>query len=152
PGIEAVTGVRVNRFRFEGSERDVVAIDPAGAGAVIDIDLQAGAVADLDRDSILLHEDPAGDLGVTVGDQVTVEVAAGGPVRLTVAGVYADASYAGNYLISLDRYEAEYPTSDLDLYAFAKAEDGADLAAVRAGIEEVVPDFPHVVLDDRAAF
>jgi putative ABC transport system permease protein len=151
-GVEAVTGVRLGRFEFEGSTRDLVAVDATSAGEVVDVDLRSGSFADLDEDGIFVHVDPAADLGLDVGDQVTVEFPSGGPTSLTVAGIYGDATYAGNYLIDMERFEAEFPTMPLDLFAFVRLGPNADLEAARGQLEEVVGEFPQVTLDDRAGF
>ncbi len=152
PEIDAITGVRFNRFLFEGHERDLVAADGDAAGAVVDIDLQQGSLRDLDADSIFIHEDPAGDLGLEVGDHATVEFATGGPQELRVAGIYADAALAGNYLIDMDLFTRYYPTSTLDLLAFAKLTPGVDPEVARTAIDAVLADHPQVKLDDRAAY
>jgi putative ABC transport system permease protein len=152
PEIGAVTGVRFNTILIEGSSRDVSAADADTAGQLVDLDIQSGSLSDLDDHSVFLHEDPARDLGLTVGDPVTVEMATGGPQELTVAGTYADATYAGNYFIDLDLYETRYPTSDLDLFAFARLADGADPEAARQAIDDVMTAYPQVKVEDRAAF
>jgi putative ABC transport system permease protein len=143
PEIEAITGVRMSRFLFEGNERDLVAADADTAGDVVDIDLQSGSFGDLDQHSIFVHEDPAGDLALAVGDTVTVEFATGGPQELQVAGIYADAAYAGNYLVDLDLFSRHYPTSNLDLLAFARLADGVEPADGLAAIEAVLADEPQ---------
>jgi putative ABC transport system permease protein len=144
--------VRFNRFIFEGHERDLVAADGDAAAEVVDIDLQQGNLHDLDAHSIFVHEDPAGDLGLHVGDEVTVQFATGGPQELRVAGIYGDAALAGNYLIDLDLFSRYYPTSDLDLLAFAKLAPGVDPEAARTAIDAVLADHPQVKLEDRAAY
>jgi putative ABC transport system permease protein len=152
PEIDAVTGVRFSRFIIEGHERDLVAADGSAAGGVVDIDLQSGSLSVLDAHSIFLHEDPAEDLGLSVGDQVTVEFATGGPQELRVGGIYADAALAGNYLIDMDLFSRYYPTSNLDLLAFAKLTPGVDPEQGRRAIDTVLADHPQVKLDDRAAY
>lgn len=152
PEIDAITGVRFNRFLFQGHERDIVAADAQTAGSVVDIDMQEGNLGDLDSQSIFIHQDPARDLGLTIGDEVTVEFATGGPQQLRVAGIYADASLAGNYLVDLDLFSRYYPTSNLDMLAFAKLAPGADPEAARKAIDRVLADQPQVQLDDRAAY
>jgi putative ABC transport system permease protein len=152
PEISAITGVRMNRFIFEGHERDLVAVDGATAGDVVDIDLQAGDLRGLDEQSIFVHEDPAGDLGLEVGDTVTVELATGGPQELRVAGIYADATYAGNYLVDMALFSRHYPASTLDLLAFARLAEGVDPADGLAAIEAVLADQPQIKLEDRAAY
>jgi putative ABC transport system permease protein len=152
PEIEEISGVRFNQLLVEGHGREVVAADADTAARLVDIDLQAGEFADLDDDAIFLHQDPAGDLDVQVGDTITVEMATGGPQELTVAGIYADAAYVGNYFIDLDLFEMRYPTSDLDLLAFARIADGVDPADAREAVDRVLADQPQVKLEDRAAF
>jgi putative ABC transport system permease protein len=152
PEVEAATGVRMGRFLVEGNERDLVAADAAATAAVIDIDVQSGDLADLDASSIFLHEDPARDLGLEVGDPLAVELATGGPRELTVAGIYADATYAGNYFVDLELFEQAYPTSTLDMFAFATLDERADPTAARAAIEAVMADHPQAKLEDRAGF
>jgi putative ABC transport system permease protein len=152
PEIEAVSGVRFNQLLFEGESRDVVAADATVADQLVDIDVQAGSLDDLDDESIFVHEDPARDLDLEVGDVVTVEFATGGAQDLTVAGIHADATYVGNYFIDLELYTRSYPTSDLDLLAFARLADGVDPAEGRRALDEVLVDHPQVKLDDRAGY
>ena len=150
PEVSAVTGVRFNTILIEGNSRDVVAADAAVTDQLVDIDVQTGSLADLDDDAIFLHEDPAQDLGVTVGDHVTVEMAVGGPRELTVAGTYADAAFAGNYLIDLELFTEGYPTSNLDFFAFARLAEDADPAVARAAIDDAMTAYPQVTLEDRS--
>jgi putative ABC transport system permease protein len=152
PEIAAVSGVRFSAFLFEGDEKEVVAADASLTDQLVDIDVQEGDLADLDAQSIFVHQDPARDLGLSVGDQVTVELASGGPRELTVAGIHADAAYVGNYYIDLELFLEGYPTSDLDVLAFARLADGVDPAAGRAAIDAVLVDHPQVQLDDRAGY
>ncbi len=152
PEIAAVSGVRFSEFLFEGETRQVVAADASLTDQLVDIDVQEGDLANLDDQSIFVHEDPAGDLDLSVGDTVTVEFATGGPRELTVAGIYADAAYVGNYYIDLGLFTEGYPTSDLDVLAFARLADGVDPAVGRAAIDAVLVDHPQVKLDDRAGY
>ena len=121
PELESVTGVRFDRLVFNGHERDVAAVDPVPAGEVVDIDVKGGSLADLRPGSIFIHEDPAKDLGLAVGDTVEVQFATGGPQELQVAGIYGDATWAGNYLIDLETFGRYYPANQLDLFTFARS-------------------------------
>jgi putative ABC transport system permease protein len=152
PDIDRVTGVRFDRFIFEGAEKDLAAIDPDTAFELVDVDVQAGSPGDLAPGTIFVHEDPAGDLGLEVGDTVTVEFADGGPRDLQVAGIHADSTYAGNYLVDLDTFDEGYPANDLDMLAFATVVDGVDPAAARPAIERALEPFPQLTLEDRVEF
>lgn len=152
PEIGAATGVRFDRFSFDGDEVDVTAVVPAAADQVVDVDLLDGSFADLDADSILVHEDPASERGLEVGDTVDVVYASGGPQQAQVAGIYADATFAGNYVVDLEAFAERYPANNLDLFVFARVADGVDAADARPAIEALLDEYPQVTLESREEF
>jgi putative ABC transport system permease protein len=152
PELSDVTAVRFGQFLFEGKRRDLLAVDPAAANNVVDINLLSGSFDRLDSHSIFLHKDPARDRGIKVGDVVNVTMPNTGALRLRVAGIYGDSTYAGNYLVSLDLFKREYVTSDLDALVFARrASDVSPEAASRA-VKAALASAPQVKLDDRASY
>jgi putative ABC transport system permease protein len=152
PELGAVTGVRFDRFLFEGHEADLVAVDPLPAAEVVDVDLQEGSFDDLGPGSIFVHEDPAGDLDLAIGDPVEVEFASGGPQEAEVAGIYGDATWAGNYLIDLATFAEHYPANQLDQFVFAEVGEGVSAGEAEAAMEAVLEDHPQVELEDREEF
>jgi putative ABC transport system permease protein len=96
--------------------------------------------------------DPAKDLGLEGGDPVTVRFAAGGPQTLTVAATYDDSTYVGNYVIDMTDFERGYPSSTLDLFAFARIGLGADRADTERAVEAIVAKHPQIKLQDRSEF
>ena len=66
PELDAVTGVRFDRFLFNGHERDLVAVDSAAAGQVVDIGVQSGSLSDL-RARLDLHPQGPGTRSRTQG-------------------------------------------------------------------------------------
>lgn len=147
----AVAGVRFGRFKIDGNTRDIVASDPDGA-EVIDIDLLEGtSIAELGPTDILVHEDPAEDLGLAPGDTVEVEFARTGAQTFTVAGIHGDATFAGNYAISNEAWEANY-TDALDQFVFATLADGVSPADAADTIAAVTEEFPQVDVEDRQEF
>lgn len=151
PEIEAVSGIRFGQFQFEGKTRDLVAVGPDG-GELVDIGVRdGGTLADLGPDGIFVHEDPAGDLGLAVGDQVGVGFAATGEQAFTVVGIHADATFAGNYVISTEAWDANF-TDRIDGVVMAKAVDDADPEVARAAVEAAIAEFPQADIEDRQEF
>ena len=150
--IDAVSGVRMDSFLFDGDVRQLVAADSEVAATLLDLDVREGDIEDLDDRSIFLHSDPASSRNLAVGDTVEVEFAAGGPQDLTVAGIYDDATLVGNYLVDLDLLRRYNPRNDLDIFAFAHVAPGVVPADARAALEALLDDHPTVVLEDRAAW
>lgn len=151
PEMETVSGLRFGTFQFEGSMKDLIAVERT-AGDLVDIDLQEGAAIDqLDADGILLHEDPARDLGLSVGDTVQVAFAATGEQTLTVVGIHGDATFAGNYLISMEAWDANF-SDRMDAIVMARTADGVDADEARAAVEAALVEFPQADIEDRQEF
>ena len=152
PEIGAATGIRFDRFSFDGNEADLTGVDADAAEAVVDVDLVDGSFDDLDAGSIMIHEDSANERGLEVGDTVEVTYASGGPQEVEVAGIYGDATFAGNYVVDLDVFAERYPANNLDLFVFARVADGVDAAEARPAIEAALEDYPQVTLESREEF
>src|SRR5262249_18105935 len=97
PKVAAESAVRFGAMRVAGKTKDVTAIDPRTIGQLFDIKMKTGGFDKLTDASILVHEDPARDLHLKVGSTVAVEFSRTGKHAFTVAGVYKDATLAGNY-------------------------------------------------------
>jgi putative ABC transport system permease protein len=151
PQIHSASGIRVNTFLVEGHRRELAAVDTAALASLIDIKVRSGSLAGLRADGIFVHQDSARDLGIHVGDRVSVDFATG-PQQLVVAGTFADATYVGNYLIDLGLFARAYPRSDLDLMAFASVATTSDAAAARTAVEGMLAQYPQVRIQDRAEF
>ena len=87
-----------------------------------------------------------------MGDTVEVQFASGGPQKLRVAGIYSDATWAGNYLIDMKTFEQYYPANQLDMFTFARVAPGVDITEARAAITAALATYPQVKLEDRAEF
>src|SRR5690606_15392086 len=101
-----------------------------------------GTLADLGADGIFVHEDPAEDLGLAPGDEVTVAFSATGEQTFTVVGIHADATFAGNYVISTEAYDANF-TDVVDGVIMARAAADVTPDAARAAVEAATAEFPQ---------
>ena len=151
PELDAVSGIRFGRFQIDGNTRDLVSVGPDG-GEVVDIDLLEGSeVSELALGEILLFEDPATDLGLVPGDTVTVGFSRTGEQEFVVAGIYGDATFAGNYLVSHETWEANF-TDSLDSIVFARTAEGVTAEAAAVAVEEATTAFPQAEVEDRQEF
>ncbi len=151
PELDAVSGIRFGRFQFEGDTRDLVAVGPDG-GDLVDIDVQDGAtLAELGPNGIFVHEDPARDLGLEPGDQVSVAFSRTGEQTFTVVGVHGDATFAGNYVISTEAHDANFSDAT-DGVVMARAAEGVTPEAARAAVEAGTVEFPQAEIEDRQEF
>jgi putative ABC transport system permease protein len=152
PDVEAVTEVRQNGFRVDGTTAFVTAVQPDTLEATASIDVLEGNLADLSRpDTIMVHQDIATANGWTVGDEVPAQFATVGDAPLTLVGIYGDNRLVGDWLISTDTY-ATYYTEQLDSFVLVKSAPGVPPGQVKTAIEGAIADFPNVQVQDQAAF
>ena len=148
--FDRVTPFRFGNIRVEGGEKDVFAVAFDQLEGLIDPDVIDGSLGAADSSSIMLHEDPAGDLGVVAGDSLVVEFASGGTEALTIAAVYADPLILGNWVIDIATWD-EHFSINTDLFVAAKIADDYSAAEGRAVIEEIATDFRRSKSKTRAS-
>jgi putative ABC transport system permease protein len=134
----------------DGSERQLISVDPVTLGAVFAADVQTGSVAALADGGVLLQVDTADDLGITTGDTITMEFPLTGVEQVEVDGTFLGEGLAA-YLIGNDFF-AERFSNKLNFMVFVNLADGVETTSGRTAIEAVLEDFPNVDLSDQAEF
>ena len=108
PELSAVTPVGAAAL-VDGDQKAVGAVDPLAFEQLVDIDVTDGDFQALADGGIFVHKDPAEDLDLRLGDPVEMTFQNGTTETLPVAGIFEDASLAGNWLISIDTLERVQP-------------------------------------------
>ena len=103
PELSAVSGVRfiqaeVATADSAADQKDFSVVDATAFPQLVDLGMIEGDEADL-ANGIFVNKDPAKDLGLHVGDTVTVTFKNGASEQLPVTGIYRDAALAGNWVI-----------------------------------------------------
>jgi putative ABC transport system permease protein len=149
-GIDSVA-----RFRFTlggmviaGEGKNTVATDLDRLEQHIDPGVLEGGLEGLGPSDILVHQDPATDLGLSVGDTVPVLFKDEQLDEFEVAAIYEDSSILDNWVIDVETWN-EHFSDQSDSFVSVLAAEGADLDGVRAGLDATVEEFPTVMLEDR---
>jgi putative ABC transport system permease protein len=150
PEIEAAGGIRAGLAAIDGDSESLIGASPE-AFEIFDVGPVEGAPDDLDPTSIAVSEQTADDEGLAVGDRVAVDFTATGEQELTVAMVYAENAAAGNWILGLDAFEANYP-DQTDVQVFVKKAEGVPSAEALAAVEGVADDFPGVSVLDQTEY
>jgi putative ABC transport system permease protein len=151
PELEAVTPIRGISGQVDGSTKNFGAVDPVAFDKLVDPDLQAGTIADLGLDELLLHKDPAADLQASVGSTVDVTFQNGVEQTLTVAGIYGDATF-GNWLIGLDTLAQISDAPARDFFVIAKLAEDVDPVVGDAAVRAAMEPFPQATVQTNAEF
>jgi putative ABC transport system permease protein len=151
-GVETVSANGWGEARFAGSDSSYSAIDPATASDVMNLGVTAGSVEDLGTDGVVVSESTAKANGWEVGDDVTAEFASTGKHTLDIVGIFDGKGWiADNYIISLDTQTA-VAGQQLTAAALVLVEEGADLDAVKADIDDALAAHPDARVLDQQEF
>ena len=133
----------------EYAAKQVVALEPSDAAAVLDIPFVSGDFTSLDPAGVLVSADKAARDGLSVGDSLDVRVLGGGDSTLTVAGIF-DSDLFGNLIVDRHLFDgAAFPLFDLGV--FVHTSDGVTAANTEA-IAAVVDQYPSLKLQSREEY
>jgi putative ABC transport system permease protein len=113
--------------------------------------MEVGQIHDLDDDGILIDVESADAHDVTVGDTVNLLLIGGEQLDLTVQGITDDEQVLGLFTITRATYMANVP-EPLDAFVYGTIDEGADLDAVLADVDEIVAKVPDLTVEDREGF
>lgn len=118
---------------------------------VANLDVTDGSLSGLDPlGEMLVHTDTADDWGIGVDDEVRLQFVSGDTATVTVAAVYSQDAFWGDWLIDQSLHE-QFATSASDEVVTVKAAI-EEPAAQRALISEVLAAYPQASLEDRQEF
>ena len=129
----------------------LTSVEPEGLSEVLDPRMAQGEISDLDDDGIVVDVEAAKDHNVEIGDQVKVTAPGGDSVDLEVQALSDDLTLLGTFTITRDAYASIVPEL-VDIQVFGTVDDGADIEAVMADVDEAVSDTPSLEVLDRDGF
>ena len=153
PEVSAVTPLRATTALVDGKKKAIGAVDPLAFEQLVDVGLQDGSYQGMVDGGIFVQQDPAGDLDLAVGSQVEVTFQNGNVATLPVAGIYEDASVAGNWMISLDTLAQHVPESTArDFLVAAKLAPGVTPEQGDAAVRTAMAAYPQANVETNAEF
>ncbi|MEL7206711.1 MAG: FtsX-like permease family protein [Actinomycetota bacterium] len=152
-GIDGVESVGRYRFGFneliiEFAKKNVIATDLDILPDHIDPQVVEGSIDDLGPGDILIHEDPAADLGVSVGETIDVFFTNRERVPLEVAAIYEDSTILDNWVIDTQTWNDQIADRSV-AFGSILLEEGADPATVQADLDGLAEEFPTIKVEDR---
>jgi putative ABC transport system permease protein len=128
-----------------------VAVDPAPASEMFDLDMVTGSLIDLTDAGILLSVDQADDRGVGVGDIVTWSFLDGASRTLTVRGTYRNDEFAGPYVVSQALHDAT-GVDQLDISVYVSAAPDADPERLSDALTATAAAYPNADVQSRSEY
>ena len=132
-------------------EVSVTVVDVSNLQAVADIGISAGDLDNFDPDSsILVYDNAAGRLGMTVGDNIEVTFLTGDTQVMNVAAIYNHRAFWNEWIIDQSLHDRVATKASDDIIS-VKVSD-IDLAEVETAFEDVLALYPETKLEDRQEF
>jgi putative ABC transport system permease protein len=150
PEIDVAGGVRAGLAEIDGNPQPVLA-PSREVFDLFDVEPVSGSPDDLGATSIAVFDNVADDKGLSIGDRVPVDFTATGPQEMTVAMIYGDNAAAGDWLLGIDAFAANFP-DQTDVQVFMKTVDGVPADDALAAVEGVAADYPGVEVLDQTAY
>jgi putative ABC transport system permease protein len=150
-GVGAVTSFRSGAMKVRGSVKQVQGVTADTVAGTLRLKMLSGDVAALAHGEVLVGTTTADADHLRVGSKLPVTFAFSGRKTLVVGGIYDKNPIAGNYLIGLNTYDANF-RNRLDIVVAVRAAPGASLGDVRAGLAQALKSTPALTLRDQTQF
>jgi putative ABC transport system permease protein len=152
--VEIVSPIRVSAVAVGDTTTQLAGLDTAVFDRLYDVEVTSGSLDSVTPGMVAVASDKAADLGLAIGDTVSVTFARTGNVGLTVAAIF-DEEIAGvggtPWITDLTTYESNV-TDQYDRQVFVTTGDSIDAATSRAAIDQVLSTWPNGELQDQAQF
>jgi putative ABC transport system permease protein len=148
--IDVAGGLRAGLAEIDGNPEQVLA-PSREVFDIFDVEPVAGSPDDLDATSIAVFENVADDKGLSIGDRVPVDFTATGPQEMTVAMIYGDNAAAGDWLLGIDAFAANFP-DQMDAQVFIKKATGVSASEALAAVDAVAADYPGTDVLDQTEY
>ncbi len=144
PEVEAAVGVRLGTVTVDGDRQFVLAVDPAEAGGLIDLDVTEGSLDALGDGTVAVARSQAENDGVGLGDEVVVEFPFGADTTATIGAVYdRGLTRNGEYLFAHDGWDPYLPPpARIDARVLVLLADGVEADAADAVLTASLAPWP----------
>ena len=154
PALESVEALRyrIDGVRApDGSQHLLTAASLASFSSHVEPHVTSGSLAGAGPGDVTVHVDTADDLGLAVGDQVSLEFSSQQEATFRVVALHSEASVAGSWVIDHQDWD-RYVVGDQVSLVTAITAPGAAPDDARAALQAGLADYPQVEVRDQAEY
>ncbi len=137
----------------ELSTRDIASFDFTNVDGLFNLSPIDGSLADIGVDSVGIRDTVAEELGLGIGDSVSLSTAEeqANFVPLEIVAVFEEAQISGQLLVSPDRF-SQISTQIPNDWIAADVAEGVDVEAADAVFAELNTEYPNLAFQSSAEF
>jgi putative ABC transport system permease protein len=161
PGVESAVGISgmilslgEGAFAGQGTTTYALSADSEGLADNMNIPMESGSLSVLDDGELVVDSKVAADNGWAVGDELPAVIGSAGNITVTI-GALTEPNSLLDYSMVVPRslYEETVPpTMQGEYYGYIRLEPGADEAAVREQLVELVKPYLVVSVQDSEEY
>jgi putative ABC transport system permease protein len=151
PAVKIASAVRGGQVEVNDETRFIIGTDPPTLVEVVDFTINQGAIVDIGPGTIGIRQGLAEDLGLGVGDDLTVRFARTGDQVFEIAVVYDARGIGAGLMIDRTSFAANF-TEKFDDQIFIDLIDGVSLEEGKAAVEEAAEGFVGAEVLDQSEF
>jgi putative ABC transport system permease protein len=137
PEVADAVGSATTTVRINGVTEEPMATDPAKLAAVLDLDDEAGSMADVGPGEIAVGKRYAEDHDLRLGDTVPVTFVDGTTTPLTVADIFGREDVMSNLIMDKADWTPHAGSQNADVVVFVTLRDGVSESAGLAAVTTV---------------
>ena len=134
-----------------GYQADTAAFDYTQLDGLFNLSVTEGDLTAMTNDTTALRDSVAEDLGLGLGDTVTVYLSDGSTADLDVVAIFEEAQVASGVLVTFDRFNDLSPQRTTDWIA-AKRGDGVGIETADAEFAAIGEEYPNLAFQSSAEF
>ena len=155
--LPALESVEAFRYRIDGvrapdgTQHLLTAASLASFSSHVDPHVTSGSLAGAGPGDVMVHVDAADELGLAVGDQVSLEFSSRQEATFRVVALHAEDSVAGSWVIDHQDWD-RYVVGDQVSLVTAITATGATPTEARTALQAGLADYPQVEVRDQAEY
>ena len=150
-GVADVTEFRAGAMKVHNSTKQLQGVTSDTVVDTLRLDVISGSADNVTAGNVLISEKTAENNDWRVGSNIPVEFSLTGKQTLRVQGIFAKNPIAGDYLIGLETYNANY-RNRLDQVVALTAKPDANIGQVRTDLNAALKNNPSLKLQDQTEF
>ncbi|HEY2813597.1 MAG TPA: FtsX-like permease family protein [Acidimicrobiales bacterium] len=152
PQVAAASGIRTGQANVNGSDRQLVVVDPSTIQRVLDLGIEQGSLQDLNAGTTAVATRYADATHLKIGDEVKANYLDGASSTLKIVATYKNRDVLGSdFMLPLSEWEP-HSNDNLDSLIIVKLNSGVSIADGRAAVETVAKPYPNAKVQDRQTY
>lgn len=147
--VAAIAETQLAYGDIDGETTSITGVDTAELNDIYDLSMIAGVMS-LGAGEVALSEDRADELGLQVGDTVTLAFPSG-KQRATVAGIFEESTVVSGVVVPFSTLQ-KAQIQRRDFTVSVNAAQGVARSELQAALERVVDDEPLVTVQDQQEY